>query len=248
VQLIPSIDLRRGKVVRLAQGRDAQATVYSHDPLHVLRQFQAAGAERIHIVDLDAAFGEPQQSELLARVVAAGKGEKLQLGGGLRTLDLLRRALDSGFDRAVVGSMVVRDPASFGACAVVHPGRLIPALEFSGGELRAAGWSEGTSLDLEEVLRQLLPFTGLFFETLVTDISRDGMMSGPNLELAVGVARALGVRALVSGGVSGIGDLTAAAERPEISGTIVGRAFYEGRIELPAAFSRLRAARAGVTA
>ncbi len=116
VQLIPSIDLRRGKVVRLAQGRDERATVYADDPVEVLRQFQDAGAERVHIVDLDAAFGEPRQSALLARVVVAAKGEKLQLGGGLRSGDLLRAALDSGFDRVVAGSMVVRDPAAFGRC------------------------------------------------------------------------------------------------------------------------------------
>lgn len=248
MQLIPSIDLRRGKVVRLAQGRDSQATVYSDDPLDVLAQFQAAGAERVHIVDLDAAFGEPRQSAILARVVAAAKGERLQLGGGLRSSDLLRRALEIGFDRVVVGSMVVREPAAFGRAAAESPGRLIPALEFANGALRSAGWSEGTALDLEEVQKQLLPFTGLFFEALVTDIARDGMMSGPNFELAAGVARALGVQAIVSGGVSGIGDVVAAAAHPEFSGVIVGRAFYEGRIDLASSFEALRAARAGVPA
>ena len=248
MQLIPSIDLRRGKVVRLAQGRDERATVYADDPVEVLRQFQDAGAERIHIVDLDAAFGEPRQSALLARVVVAAKGEKLQLGGGLRSGDLLRAALDSGFDRVVAGSMVVRDPAAFGRSAAEFPGRLIPALEFAGGELRAAGWREGSALGLKEVLKQLLPFTGLFFEALVTDIARDGMLSGPNFDLAVTVARALGVRAIVSGGVSGTGDVFAAAAHPEISGVIVGRAFYESKIDLSSALEALRAARAGVRA
>lgn len=248
MQLIPSIDLRRGRVVRLAQGRDAQATVYSDDPLEVLAQFQDAGAERVHIVDLDAAFGEPRQIALLARLVAAAKGEKLQLGGGLRSGDLLRSALEGGFDRVVAGSMVVRGPAAFGRAAELSPGRLIPALEFANGELRSAGWSEGTPLDLEEVLKQLLPFTGLFSETLVTDIARDGMLSGPNLDLPASVARALGVQAIVSGGVSGKDDVVAAAAFPELSGIIVGRAFYDGKIDLAAAIEGLRAARAGVPA
>lgn len=244
MQLIPSIDLRRGKVVRLAQGRDERATVYADDPLAVLAQFQDAGADRVHIVDLDAAFGGPRQTALLERLVAAAKGERLQLGGGLRTADLLRSALDSGFDRLVVGSMAVREPAAFGRAAAEMPGRLIPALEFADGELRAGGWSEGTMLDLEELQKQLLPFTGLFFESLVTDISRDGMLNGPNLDLAASVARALGLQAIVSGGVSGRGDVVAAAAFPELSGVIVGRAFYDGRLDLASSIAALRALRA----
>lgn len=248
MQLIPSIDLRRGKVVRLAQGKDERATVYADDPLEVLAQFQDAGAERVHIVDLDAAFGEPRQSALLSRVVAAAKGEKLQLGGGLRSGDLLRAALDSGFEWAVVGSMAVESPETFGACAAAHPGRLIPAVETENDELRRAGWRAGAGLGLAEMLRRLSPFTGLFCDALVTDIARDGMLGGPNLDLAVRVARALGVRAIVSGGVAGTSDVVAAAAHPELSGVIVGRAFYEGRIDLPSAFEALRQARAGVSA
>jgi phosphoribosylformimino-5-aminoimidazole carboxamide ribotide isomerase len=248
VQLIPSIDLRRGKVVRLAQGRDEHATVYFDDPLEVQAQFQEAGAERVHIVDLDAAFGEPRQEAALASLVRSAKREKLQLGGGLRTADLLRAVLESGFDRAVVGSLAVRDPAAFGRAAEQSPGQLIPALEFANGNLRSGGWTEGTALGFEEVVKQLLPFTGLFLEVLVTDIARDGMLGGPNLALAVRVARALGVQAIVSGGVSGSADVVAAAAHPELSGVIVGRAFYEGRIDLPSALEALRAARAGVPA
>ncbi len=243
MQLIPSIDLRRGKVVRLAQGRDAQATVYADDPLEVLAQFQRAGAERVHIVDLDAAFGEPRQEIVLRNLLRAAKSEKLQLGGGLRTGDLLRDALASGFDRVVVGSMVVREPADFGRAAEGLPGRLIPAFEFERGELRSGGWNEGGELAFKELVRELLPFTGLFLEALVTDIARDGMLTGPNLDLASDVARRLGVRAIVSGGVASIDDLVAASARPELSGVVVGRAYYEGRIDLETAFAHLRGPR-----
>lgn len=166
----------------------------------------------------------------------------------MRSADLLRAALDSGFDRVVAGSMVVRDPAAFGQAAAESPGRLIPALEFADGDLRSGGWCEGAALELEEVLKRLLPFTGLFFEALVTDIARDGMLSGPNLDLAVNMARALGVQAIVSGGVAGATDVFAAAAHPELSGVIVGRAFYEGRIDLLSACSKLSALRAGVPA
>jgi phosphoribosylformimino-5-aminoimidazole carboxamide ribotide isomerase len=248
VQLIPSIDLRQGKVVRLAQGRDDRATVYADDPLEVLERFQAAGAERIHIVDLDAAFGEPRQEAALARLLRTAGREKLQLGGGLRSIDLLRDALDSGFDRVVVGSMAVREPAAFARAAEAFPGRLIPALEFADGGLRSGGWTQGEAMPLAALIRHLLTLTGLFSETLVTDISRDGMLTGPNLDLAVDVARRLGISAIVSGGVAGMEDLSAAASRPELSGLIVGRAYYEGRIDLRSALDTLRAPRAGVTA
>lgn len=247
MQLIPSIDLRRGKVVRLAQGRDTQATVYSDDPLAVLARFQEAGAERVHIVDLDAAFGEPRQTAVLDDLLLQAKGEMLQLGGGLRTGELLRDALASGFDRVVVGSMVVREPAAFGRAAEQFPGRVIPAFEFEAGKLRSGGWNEGSSLDFAQVQQQLLPFTGLFFETLVTDIARDGMLTGPNLELTSKVGSSLGVQAIVSGGVASIDDLLAAAARPAISGVIVGRAYYEGCLDLRKAFEALRPARAGVS-
>ncbi|MEO7794959.1 MAG: HisA/HisF-related TIM barrel protein [Thermoanaerobaculia bacterium] len=248
MQLIPSIDLRRGKVVRLAQGRDADVTVYSDDPLAILRQFQEAGAERVHIVDLDAAFGEPRQTEVLHGLLRAVKGEKIQLGGGLRSADLLRAALDSGFDRVVVGSMAVREPERFGECAAAHPGRLIPALEFAHGSLRASGWSEAAAALPEELLRRLFPFTELFSETLVTDISRDGMLSGANFGLAESCARALGVGAIVSGGVATVADVAAAAARPGISGVIIGRAWYEGRIDLKAAIEANHLSRVEVRA
>lgn len=248
MQVIPSIDLRRGKVVRLAQGRDDRATVYNDDPVEVLRQFQEAGADRVHIVDLDAAFGEARQSEVLARLVRAAKREELQLGGGLRSSASIRSALDSGFHRLVIGSMVVREPVAFGRCAAAAPGRLIPALEFEDGELRAAGWTAASGLRLEDLTRKLLPFTDCLLEALVTDIARDGMLSGPNLDLAASVARRLGIRAIVSGGVAGLDDVIAAAARPELSGLVVGRAFYEGRLDLRAAFDSTRALRAGVPA
>ena len=247
MQLIPSIDLRRGKVVRLEQGRDDRSTIYAGDPVEVLTRFQEAGAERVHIVDLDAAFGETRQCSVLARLLQSVKREKLQLGGGMRTESAIRDALDSGFDRVVVGSMAVREPARLARNSVDFPGRLIPALEFAGGALRVGGWRETSVLCLAEVLQELLPFTRHFPAVLVTDIAHDGMLTGPNLELAVSIARESGIPAIVSGGVASLADVAAAASLAEVSGLIVGRSYYEGRIDLRVAIDLARSrASAGV--
>lgn len=230
MELIPSIDLRRGKVVRLEQGDDARTTVYPFDPLALLERFAAAGAERVHVVDLDAALGEPAQVDLLRRLCSAGILEELQLGGGLRSAGAIERALGWGFERVVLGSMVVRDPEGFAAIARAQAGRVVPALDCRGGFVQTSGWSESSSLPWKSVSDRLrgLPCPAI----LVTDVERDGLLGGPNLELAAGVAAASGIPAIVSGGVSSLADLVHAAGTPGVGAAIVGRAFYEGKIEL----------------
>jgi phosphoribosylformimino-5-aminoimidazole carboxamide ribotide isomerase len=227
MELLPAIDLRKGRAVRLLQGDDARATVYD-DPLAVLERYRAAGAARVHLVDLDAALGEPPQRDLverLARAAGAG-GPELQLGGGLRDRESLAWAFGAGCGRAVVGSLAVREPELFAALAREHPGRLVPALDAAGGEVRLAGWTEGSGRRLEEACAGLrgLPCPAV----LVTDIERDGTLAGPNLELAREAARASGLPALLSGGVRSLADLEAARRAPEVAGAVVGRALYEG--------------------
>lgn len=243
MELIPSIDLRRGRVVRLTQGRWDRETVYFEEPLEALARFQAAGAERVHIVDLDAAFGEPRQRTALARLVAGAKREQLQTGGGLRTEDDVADALGSGFDRVVLASLPAQQPERFAALAKRFAGRLIPAWEVAGGELRIAGWQSTNPLHRTLFSAALRALTPLLPAILVTDIDRDGTLSGANVELAVAVARAVALPALVSGGVAAVEDVEVAAARPEIAGLIVGRAFYEGRIDLRQAIQAARAAR-----
>jgi len=224
VELIPAIDLRHGRAVRLRQGDDARATVYGDDPVALLEAYARAGVPRVHVVDLDAALGEPPQRELVARMAAVAT--KIQLGGGLRDREAVDWALAAGVDRVVIGSLVARDVEAFRALAIERPGRLVPALDVARGEVRIAGWKEGSPHALGEICGRLrgAPCPAV----LVTDVERDGMMTGPNLDLARRVGRATGIPALVSGGVHALADLAAARTVPEVGGVIVGRALYEG--------------------
>ncbi|MEA2564002.1 MAG: phosphoribosylformimino-5-aminoimidazole carboxamide ribotide isomerase [Acidobacteriota bacterium] len=223
MELLPAIDLRGGRAVRLLQGDDERATVYGDDPLTVLDGYIQAGATRVHVVDLDATFGEAPQRDLLGQMALRGL---MQLGGGLRDRGAIRWALEAGCDRAVVGSLVARDVEGFRALALEHPGKIVPALDIENGEVRIGGWTEGTPWRLPELCVRLrgLPCPAV----LVTDVERDGMLSGPNFDLARRVAMASGIPALLSGGVRSLDDLRAAREIPEIAGAIVGRALYEG--------------------
>jgi phosphoribosylformimino-5-aminoimidazole carboxamide ribotide isomerase len=224
VELLPAIDLRRGRAVRLQQGDDARATVYGDDPLAVLDGYVRAGVRRVHVVDLDATFGEAPQRGLIARLT--GRGAAVQLGGGLRDGGAVRQALENGCDRVVVGSMVARDVEGFRALTLLYPGRVVPALDVEAGEVRIAGWQEGAAWRLPELCVRLrgLPCPAV----LVTDVERDGMLTGPNFELARRVATASGIPALLSGGVRSLADLEEASRMPEIAGAVVGRAIYEG--------------------
>ena len=224
MELIPAIDLRHGRAVRLRQGDETRATVYGDDPVTVLDSYSRAGVARVHVVDLDAALGETPQRELIERMAAAGV--KIQLGGGLRDRESIDWALGAGCDRVVIGSLVARDTDAFRALAQERPGCLLPALDVADGEVRIAGWKEGASQNLGELCARLmgLPCPAI----LVTDVERDGMMTGPNLDLALRVARTSGLPALLSGGVHALSDLEEARRVPEIAGAIVGRALYEG--------------------
>jgi phosphoribosylformimino-5-aminoimidazole carboxamide ribotide isomerase len=237
MDLLPAIDLRHGRAVRLRQGDDARATVYEDDPFALLEAYARAGVERVHVVDLDAALGEAPQRELIQRMAAVGQ-PKVQLGGGLRGPQAIDWALAAGCDRVVIGSLVGRDAEAFRVLALARPGRLVPALDVAHGEVRIAGWKEGARRTLGELCGKLmgLPCPAV----LVTDVERDGMMTGPNLELTRRVARASGIPALVSGGVQSLADLKAARELPEIGGAVVGRALYEGAFSVEEALAACR--------
>ena len=226
MELLPAIDLRYGRAVRLLQG---------DDPLAVLEGYIQAGATRVHVVDLDATFGEAPQRDLIGQMALRGL---MQLGGGLRDRDAIRWALEAGCDRVVVGSLVARDIEAFRALVLEHPGKIVPALDIENGEVRIGGWTESPSWRLPELCVRLhgLPCPAV----LVTDVERDGMLSGPNFELARRVAMASGIPALLSGGVRSLDDLRIAREIPEIAGAIVGRALYEGIFTIEEALDACR--------
>ncbi|HEV7667346.1 MAG TPA: 1-(5-phosphoribosyl)-5-[(5-phosphoribosylamino)methylideneamino] imidazole-4-carboxamide isomerase [Thermoanaerobaculia bacterium] len=235
MELLPAIDLRGGQAVRLRQGDDSRRTKVGNDPVALLDKFAAAGVALVHVVDLDAALGEAPQCVLIERMM--NRGVSIQLGGGLRDRSTIEAALALGAERAVVGSLVARDPDLFAKIAASYPGRLVPALDLSGqsGEVRISGWREGAARSLAELAAALIgcPCPAV----LVTDVDRDGMMGGPNLALARRVARACGLPALLSGGISSLEDLAAARVYPEIAGAVVGQALYSGAFTLEEALA-----------
>ena len=232
VQLLPAIDLRGGQVVRLERGDDRRRTVYDADPLGALRRYREAGVSRIHVVDLDAAFGGAPQRELVEALVqrAAGARGGIQLGGGLRDRESVEWAFAAGCERAVVTSLIVRDFDVFAGLCRDYPGRMVAALDIDRGEVRLAGWTESADRSPATLCGQLagLPIAAV----LVTDISRDGMMQGPNIDLACEIGGMAGAPAILSGGVRSAADLEAAARRPELEAAIVGRALYDGSLAL----------------
>jgi phosphoribosylformimino-5-aminoimidazole carboxamide ribotide isomerase len=233
MQLIPAIDLRGGRVVRLTRGDDRQRTTYDRTPEEVIDHYLEAGVTLVHVIDLDAAFGEAPQSQLIATLA---RRAPIELGGGLRDEAAVERALgELGCRRVILGSMVARDFDRFARIAEAHPGGVVPALEVADRRLKVAGWTEDADLSPEELAHRLrgLPCPAL----LVTDVERDGTLQGPNLPLTVRLAKLSGLGALVSGGVQSPVDLEAARALPGIAGAIVGKALYEGRFTLEEALA-----------
>ncbi len=235
MQLLPAIDLRGGQVVRLERGDDTRRTVYEADPLAALRRYREAGIERVHVVDLDAAFGGAPQRAVVESLAQAAAPAGIQLGGGLRGREAVEWAFAAGCERAVVTSLIVRDFGVFADLCRRYPGRMVAALDIDGGEVRLAGWTESADRSPAALCRMLadLPVAAV----LVTDISRDGMMQGPNIDLACEIGDLAGAPAILSGGVRSAADLEAAARRPGIEAAIVGRALYDGSLGLEEALA-----------
>ncbi|MFL5383100.1 MAG: 1-(5-phosphoribosyl)-5-[(5-phosphoribosylamino)methylideneamino]imidazole-4-carboxamide isomerase [Longimicrobiaceae bacterium] len=238
--LYPAIDLRRGRCVRLEQGEASRETVYGDDPVAVARSFADAGAEWVHVVDLDAAFGTGSNRALIRDLVAATP-LRVQTGGGLRTDADVDEVLEAGAARAVIGTAAIENPELVRR-AVEHwgPERIAVGLDARGRRPAARGWTEESGTDLFDLAAQLV---ALGARTIVhTDIARDGMLAGPNLELSRALAEASGAEVIVSGGMSGMDDVEAAAAAAGrgIAGAIIGKALYEGRISLIEAVHRTR--------
>lgn len=233
VDLLPAIDIRNGRVVRLSQGERSRQVVYGDDPVAVAERFVAEGASWIHVVDLDRAFGTGDNLPLVRRVAARVASQlQLQLGGGLRSVELIREALDLGFARAVIGTAAASDPAFVPTVlTVVGAERLAVGIDARDGLVALRGWTETSTTRADDLARRVVE-AGV--QTLIyTDISRDGMLSGPDLPGAVAL-QGVGGRVIVSGGIAGAGDIQAACHAG-LNGVIVGRALYEGRLSVPEA-------------
>ncbi len=225
-------------MVRLSQGEAARQTVYGDDPAAVAETFVGLGATWLHLVDLDRAFGEGDNGAVVRGVVeAVGSRVRIQLGGGVRSIGHLKEALDLGVARVVVGTAAALDFAFVpAALAAAGPGRLAVGIDARAGLVAVRGWTEASTLRAEELVGRVVA-EGV--ETVVyTDISRDGMLQGPDIEGAVALRRA-GVAVITSGGVSTLDDLRAVCTAG-LAGAIVGRALYEGRFGLADALEAAR--------
>ena len=239
IELYPAIDLLGGRVVRLRQGDYADETVYGDDPVSVARGFAAAGVGWIHVVDLDAArSGDPVNRPVVAAIVSALDGAvRVQTGGGVRSLDDARELAEAGVARVVMGSAAVREPALVEAASGVVP--VAVGLDHRNGEVAVHGWTEGSGVSLDDALTWF-PTADVF---VITDIGRDGMLVGPDLD---GLARCAGVAGspvIASGGVSRLDDIVALAGLHNVGGVITGKALYEGRftvVEALEALARVR--------
>lgn len=234
VTLFPAIDLRRGQCVRLEQGAPDRETIYSSDPFEMAQRFVEAGAEWIHLVDLDAAFGEGSNRDLIGELARATPA-RIQTGGGLRSEADLAEILEQPIARAVIGTAAIENPELVrSAIERWGPERIAVGLDARGSRPAVRGWQEETSTDLFQIGREMAE---IGVSTLIyTDISRDGMFAGPNLPMSVELAERTGVEVVVSGGVGSLDDIVATRDAarmsPGIAGIIVGKAIYEGRIDV----------------
>lgn len=239
-EVIPAIDLRGGQLVRLEQGDYDRETIYDADPARPVAAFVASGAPRIHVVDLDGArSGRIENAAAIQRILEAAGEIPVQLGGGIRTLERIRDLVELGIARVILGTALLEDPALVDAAAREFPDRVILGLDAKGGKLAVRGWRETASVSIEEVLERFaqLPIAAI----LHTDIARDGMLKGPNLEATEALARQSPFPVIASGGISSVADLVRLAETRVIAGSVVGRALYTGKVDLPEALREVAA-------
>lgn len=240
--VFPAIDLKGGQVVRLAEGDMDRATVYGDDPAAQAMLFADAGAEHLHVVDLDGAFaGESVNGDAVAAIVDRFPGH-VQLGGGIRTRESVERWFDLGVSRIVIGTAALDDPDFVRGAARDFPGGVVVAVDARDGMVATKGWadvSDVTAIDLARRFEDAGVAALLF-----TDVGRDGLLKGCNVEATVDLARAVSIPVIASGGVKGIADIHVLAlhARDGVEGVITGRALYDGRLDLAVALSIARAA------
>ena len=234
--VLPAIDLMDGQVVRLEKGDFGRRTTYSGDPPAVARSFREAGAERIHVVDLDGArVGKPVNLEAVRAIVAAGVS--VEVGGGLRSLSDVERVLALGAAFAVLGTAAVSRLELVREACARFPGQVVCGIDARGGEVAISGWEEGTGLPAAEVARRVRDAGVRLVE--YTDVARDGMFSGVDAAGAARLAREAGVEVVASGGVASLEDVRA-CRAAGLAGVIVGKALYEKRIDLADAIREAR--------
>jgi phosphoribosylformimino-5-aminoimidazole carboxamide ribotide isomerase len=242
--LFPAIDLKDGVVVRLEQGDMARATVFNRDPAAQAHAFEAEGFRHLHVVDLDGAFaGKPRNAGAIERILET-VGLCVQLGGGIRDMATIENWLEKGVDRVIIGTAAVRDPALVKEAAQKFPKRIAVGLDARDGKVATQGWAETSELTALELARR---FEDAGVAAIIyTDISRDGLLKGLNLDATIALAEAISVPVVASGGLASIDDVKALLEprARKLQGAIAGRALYDGRLDPAEALRMIRAARA----
>ncbi|MGH6664591.1 MAG: 1-(5-phosphoribosyl)-5-[(5-phosphoribosylamino)methylideneamino]imidazole-4-carboxamide isomerase [Pseudolabrys sp.] len=242
--LFPAIDLKEGLAVRLEQGDMARATVFHHDPAQQAFAFEAQGFKHLHVVDLDGAFAGKSVNGAAVERILSTVGMCVQLGGGIRDLSTIANWLEKGIDRVIIGTAAVMDPALVKEAAAKFPGRIAVGLDAKDGKVAVKGWATETEVTALDIARR---FEDAGIAAIIyTDIARDGMLKGLNLDATIVLAEAISIPVIASGGLASINDIKAllAPRAKKLAGAIAGRALYDGRLDAAAALKLIRDARA----
>jgi phosphoribosylformimino-5-aminoimidazole carboxamide ribotide isomerase len=243
VILFPAIDLKEGLAVRLQQGDMARATIFHHDPAAQAQAFELQGFKHLHVVDLDGAFaGKPMNGDAVERILET-VGLCVQLGGGIRDMATVDAWLDKGVNRVIIGTAAVRNPALVKDAAKKYPGKIAVGLDARGGKVAVQGWAETSELSALEIARR---FEDAGVAAIIyTDVTRDGMLKGLNLDATIALADAVSIPVIASGGLASIEDIKALLEprAKKLEGAIAGRALYDGRLDAAEALKLIRNAR-----
>jgi phosphoribosylformimino-5-aminoimidazole carboxamide ribotide isomerase len=242
--LIPAIDLKDGHCVRLRQGEMKDATVFSEDPAAMARRWIDAGARRLHLVDLNGAFAGKPVNESAVKAILAEVGDEIpvQLGGGIRDLDTIERYLDDGISYVIIGTAAVKNPGVLHEACDAFPGHIMVGLDAKDGKVATDGWSKMTGHDVVDLAKK---FEDYGVEAIIyTDIGRDGMLTGVNVDATVKLAREIRIPVIASGGIGTIQDILNLSpfEKEGIIGAIAGRALYEGKLDFKAAMKAAKGA------
>lgn len=238
---IPAVDLKGGKCVRLQEGIASRSTEYSDDPVSMALHWEAQGATRLHLVDLDGAFSGKTAHREIAKSIIGSLTIPVQFGGGLRTLDQIEAILDLGAERVILGTVAVDNPEVVAEAVRRHPSAIVVGIDARDGKVALRGWVDQTTLTAVELA---LRMKGLGLQRVIyTDVARDGMLRGVNYQETEDLCRRTGIRVIASGGVSGIEDVLKLWERREcgIEGVILGRALYDGKLDFTGLGAQIRA-------
>lgn len=228
--IFPAIDLKQGQIVRLAEGDMARATVYGDDPAVQAAKFAAAGATHLHVVDLDGAFAGTSRNAEAVAAILGGTSASVQVGGGIRTMSAIERWLGLGAARVVIGTAALTDPGLVRTAARDNPGRIVVAVDARDGMVATQGWAERSDVPVLELARRFedAGVAALLF----TDVGRDGLLKGVNIEATASLARDVQIPVIASGGLADVAEISELRRHPNIAGVIAGRSLYDGRIAL----------------